>query len=149
MDKYPLNKYYGVDNILLPDEKILAQYTLIYLTDRRIIFSNLFHKDYESFNYSDIGSIQEGISRIVYIEFLLGIAYISCSLFFMFYLNNFHSINLILFLPLGIYFIAFAIIIKQQKLIIIKYGNRTLRLKVADRNNAIQMLNHLRDQVCN
>ena len=144
-----MNKYFGIDNILLPDEKILAQYTLIYLTDRRIIFSNLFHKDYESFNYSDIGSIQEGISRIVYIEFLLGIAYISCSLFFMFYLNNFHSINLILFLPLGIYFIAFAIIIKQQKLIIIKYGNRTLRLKVADRNNAIQMLNHLRDHVCN
>ena len=149
MDKYPLNKYYGVDNVLFPCEKILAQYTLVYLTDRRIIFSRLFHKYYESFNYSDIGCIWEGISRIVYIEFLSGIAYTSLSIFFMFYLNNFYSINLILFLALGIYFIAFAIIIKSQKLIIIKYGNRILRLKAADRNNAIQMLNRLRHHVSN
>ena len=149
MNKYPLNKYYGVDNILFPDEKILAQYTLVYLTDRRIIFSRLFHKYYESFNYSDVGSIQEGISRIVYIEFLLGIVYISLSIFFMFYQNNFYSINLILFLALGIYFIAFAIIIRSQKLIIIKYENRTLRLKTVDRNNVIKMLNHLRNQVSN
>jgi hypothetical protein len=149
MNKYPLNKYYGVDNIFFPGERILAQYTLVYLTDRRIIFSRLFHKYYESLNYSDIGIIQEGISRIVYIEFLSGIAYISLSIFFMFYMNNFYSINLILFLALGIYFIAFAIIIKSQKLIIIKYGNRILRLKVADRNNAIQMLNRLRNHVSN
>jgi hypothetical protein len=149
MDKYPLNKYYGVDNVLFPGEKILAQYTLVYLTDRRIIFSRLFHKYYESFNYSDVGSIQEGISRIVYIEFLLGIAYISLSLFFMFYLNNFYSINSILFLAFGIYFIAFAFIIKPQKLIIIKYGNRTLGLKAVDRNNVIQLLNRLKNQVSN
>ncbi len=149
MDKYPLNKYYGVDNVLFHGEKILAQYTLVYLTDRRIIFSRLFHQYYESFNYSDIGSIREGISRIVYIEFLSGMAYISLSIFFMFYLNNFYSINLIFFLAFGIYFIAFAFIIKKQKLIIIKYGNRLLRIKAADRNNAIQMLNHMRTQPSN
>lgn len=149
MDKYPLNKYYIVDNILLPGERVLAQYTLIYLTDKRIIFSRLFHKYYESFNYSDIGSIYEGIARIVYIEFLFGIAYVLLTLFFMFYLNDFYSITLIFFLASGIYFIAFAIIMKQQKFIIIKYGNRILRLKASDRNNTIQMLNRLRNPVSN
>ncbi|MCL4453803.1 hypothetical protein [Ferroplasma sp.] len=149
MDKYPLNKYYSVDNILLPGERVLAQYTLIYLTDKRIIFSRLFHKYYESFNYSDIGSIYEGIARIVYIEFLFGIAYVLLTLFFMFYLNDFYSITLIFFLASGIYFIAFAIIMKQQKFIIIKYGNRILRLKASDRNNTIQMLNRLRNPVSN
>ncbi len=149
MGKYPLNKYYGIDHILFPDEKILTQYTLVYLTDRRIIFSRLFHKYYKSFNYSDIESIQEGISRIVYIELLLGIAYISFSIFFMFYLNNFYSITLIFSLALGVCFIAFAIIIRSEKLIIIKYGNGTLRLKVMDRNNTIKMLNSLRNQVSN
>ena len=149
MDKYPLNKYYSVDNILLPRERVLAQYTLIYLTDKRIIFSRLFHKYYESFNYSDIGSIYEGIARIVYIEFLFGIAYVLLTLFFMFYLNDFYSITLIFFLASGIYFIAFAIIMKQQKFIIIKYGNRILRLKASDRNNTIQMLNRLRNPVSN
>lgn len=144
-----MNKYYIVDNILLPGERVLAQYTLIYLTDKRIIFSRLFHKYYESFNYSDIGSIYEGIARIVYIEFLFGIAYVLLTLFFMFYLNDFYSITLIFFLASGIYFIAFAIIMKQQKFIIIKYGNRILRLKASDRNNTIQMLNRLRNPVSN
>lgn len=144
-----MNKYYSVDNILLPGERVLAQYTLIYLTDKRIIFSRLFHKYYESFNYSDIGSIYEGIARIVYIEFLFGIAYVLLTLFFMFYLNDFYSITLIFFLASGIYFIAFAIIMKQQKFIIIKYGNRILRLKASDRNNTIQMLNRLRNPVSN
>ena len=86
--KYPLNKYYNIEQLLKPDEKVIIKHNLFYFTNERIIFSRFFHKYYESLNYGDIKHVNKRRPKIFYIQFYAGIAMIVISIVSLLFFNN-------------------------------------------------------------
>ncbi len=101
--EYPLNKYYNIEQLLKPDERIIMKHSLFYFTDERIIFSRFFHKYYEAFNYGDIKHIQKEKSKIFYTQLYVGITVLAISVIFLLVFNS--ILQFIFYALLGIMFI--------------------------------------------